>query len=107
MPTALTLFADGDRRRSRALIKAARLRDRTEIATYEAQLQARYRAAVDEADARALADVIETAGAEELRVLDRLLDAAGDSPARRAMVARLSALHSDLDTRRISRSFGE
>lgn len=92
---------------SRAITKATRAREQTEIAVYRAQLEARYRAAVDEADARALADVVEVAGVEELRVLDRLLDAAEDQPARKAMVARLSALHSDLDLRRIARRFAE
>jgi hypothetical protein len=105
MPESPVLFDDG--RFSRALTRGARHRERGELTIYRAQIDARVRAASDEADSRAVADVTETALIEEMRVLDRGLERAGDSPAKRALVARHVAQQSDIDLRRIARRFGE
>lgn len=93
-------------RPSRALTRAARLTEKSELATYKHVLGARYQAACDEADSRALADVAETALMEEMRVLDVGLARAGNSPAKKELVARMVALQSDIDIRRIARRFG-
>jgi hypothetical protein len=95
-----------DARPSRALTKAARLTERSELATYEYLLGSRYQAACDEADSRALGDVAETALTEEMRVMDIGLARAGNSPAKRELVARMVAMQSDIDIRRIARRFG-
>jgi hypothetical protein len=105
MPELPVLF--DDQRFSRSLAKATRHRERGEMAVYRAEIDARVRAAVDEADSRAVADVTETALIEEMRVMDRGLERAGDSPAKRALVARHVAQQSDIDLRRIARRFGE
>jgi uncharacterized protein YcsI (UPF0317 family) len=93
-------------RPSRALARAARATERTELAIYKHHLSARYQAECDEIDSKAIADVVETALREEMRVLDSSLARAGNSPAKRELVARMSALHSDIDMRRIGRRFG-
>jgi hypothetical protein len=105
MPNLPARFNDA--RPSRVLTQAARATERTELAIYKKVLAARYQAACDEADSRALGDVAETALTEEMRVMDSCLARAGNSPAKRELVARMVALQSDIDIRRISRRFGE
>jgi hypothetical protein len=93
-------------RSSRALTRAARATERTELAIYKHHLAARYQAECDEIDSKAIADVVETALREEMRVLDSTLARAGSSPAKKELVARMVALQSEIDMRRISRRFG-
>jgi hypothetical protein len=93
-------------RPSRALTRAARATEQTELSIYQHHLSARYQAECDQIDSRAIADVVETALLEEMRVLDSTLGRAGTSQAKRELVSRMVALQSDIDLRRIARRFG-
>jgi hypothetical protein len=93
-------------RPSRALSRAARATERTELAIYKHHLTTRYEAACDEADTQALADASETALVEEMRVMDNGLRLAGNSPAKKELVARMVAQQSNIDLHRIGRRFG-
>jgi hypothetical protein len=94
-------------RPSRALTHAVRATEATELSIYRHHLDARYQAECDQIDSRAIADVVETALMEEMRVLDSTLALAGSSPAKKELVARMVALQSELDLRRIRHRFGE
>lgn len=96
----------GDARSSRALSRATRATEQTELSIHQHYLDARLVAESDRIDSRAIADVTETALLEEMRVLDAGLARAGDSLAKRELVSRLVALQSEIDMRRISRRFG-
>lgn len=92
-------------RPSRSLTRATRATERTELAIYEAELAARFKSEVDQIDSRAIADAVKGALVEEMRVLDESLALAGDSLAKRELVARLVAIQSRIDGARISRRF--
>jgi hypothetical protein len=92
---------------SRALARATRATEQTELSIYKYHLDARRRAECDRIDSQAIADVTRSALEEEMSVLDSCMARAGDSPAKRELVARMVALQSDIDIRRISRRFGE
>lgn len=89
----------------RSLAKATRATERTELAIYEAELHARFKTEVDQIDSRAIADAVKGALEEEMRVLDEALAAAGDSIAKRELVARMVAIQSRIDSSRIARRF--
>jgi hypothetical protein len=93
-------------RPSRALTRAVRETKETELAIYRHHLDARYLAECDRIDSQALGDVVRSALDEEMNVLDTCLVRAGDSPAKKELVARLVALQSELDSRRIARRYG-
>lgn len=105
MPNLPARLTDSGRP-SRALTRAARATERTELAIYEHHLVARHQAECDQIDSRAIADVTETALLEEMRVLDWGLALAGNSPAKKELVARMVARQSNIDIRRIARHFG-
>jgi hypothetical protein len=90
----------------RALTRAARETEQTELSIYQHHLNARYRAECDRIDSQALGDVVRSALEEEMNVLDSCLARAGSSPAKKELVARMVALQSELDIRRIARHFG-
>ena len=92
---------------SRALTRATRATEQTELSIYKYHLEARRRAEFDRIDSQALGDVARCALEEEMNVMDSCLARAGNSPAKRELVARMVALQSDIDIRRISRRFGE
>jgi hypothetical protein len=91
---------------SRALVKAARATQRTELAIYEHGLDARRQVECDRIDSQAIADVTRTALDEEMDVLDWGLERAGRSPAKRELVSRMVAQQSRIDIARIGRRFG-
>jgi hypothetical protein len=76
------------------------------MAIYEAELAARFKAEVDQIDSRAIADSVKGALEEEMRVLDEALGIAGDSLAKKELVARMVAIQSRIDSNRIARRFG-
>lgn len=92
---------------SRVLARATRATEQTELSIYTYHLDARRRAECDRIDSQAIADVTRSALEEEMNVLDACMARAGNSPAKRELVARMVALQSDIDIRRISRRFGE
>jgi len=102
LPARLT-----DRGSSQVLARAARATEQTELSIYKYRLAARRRAEYDRVDSRAIADAARGALEAEMDVLDSCMTRAGDSPAKRELVARMVALQSDIDIRRIARRFGE
>jgi len=102
LPARLT-----DANPSRALARATRDTEQTELSIYRHHLDARYRAECDRIDSQAIADVARSALDTEMDVLDSCMAKAGDSTAKRELVARMVALQSEIDIRRISRRFGE
>lgn len=94
-----------DGRSPRSVVRATRATERTELAIYEAELQARFKAEVDQIDSRAIADAVKGALDEEMRVLDEALEQAGDSLAKRELVSRMVAIQSRIDSQRITRRF--
>src|SRR4051812_6710025 len=88
-------------RSSRSVVRATRATERTELAIYEAELQARFKSEVDQIDSRAIADAVKGALDEEMRVLDETLDLAGNSLAKKELVARMVAIQSRIDGNRI------
>ena len=93
-------------RPSRALVRAARVTQNTELAIYEYDLDVRRQVECDRIDSQAIADVTRTALEEEMSVLDFGLERAGRSPAKRELVSRLVAQQSHIDIARIGRRFG-
>jgi hypothetical protein len=89
------------------LTRAARASEQTELSIYKYHLDARRQAECDRIDSQAIADVARSALEEEMGVMDACLARAGDSLAKRELVARMVALQSDIDIRRITRRFGE
>lgn len=86
--------------------RAGRATRRAEAEVYEHHLRAVVRAQQEQAEARALAEVITYATEEELRLLDYGLARANGSEAHLAIVAEKVALLSHLNTTRIRRQFG-
>lgn len=93
-------------RPSRALIRATRATERTELDIYEYDLAARRQVECDRIDSEAIADVTRAALEEEMNVLDWGLERAGQSTAKRELVSRMVAQQSHIDIVRISRRFG-
>ncbi|MGE5281082.1 MAG: hypothetical protein ACM3N0_01940 [Chloroflexota bacterium] len=93
-------------RPSRALIRAARATQRTELDIYEHGLATRRQVECDRIDSAAIADVTRTALDAEMTNLDYGLERAGQSPAKRELVARMVAQQSRIDIARIERRFG-
>lgn len=93
-------------RPSRALIRAAKATQRTELAIYEHDLDVRLQVERDRIDSQAIADVTRTALQEEMAVLDWGLERTGHSPAKRELVSRMVAQQSRIDINRIDRRFG-
>lgn len=93
-------------RPSRALVRAAKATQRTELEIYEYDLNARRQVECDCIDSQAIADVTRTALEEEMNVLDWGLERAGDSLAKRELVSRMVAQQSRIDIGRIGRHFG-
>jgi hypothetical protein len=102
LPARLT-----DRGSPGALRRATRDTEQTKLSIYRHHLDARRRAEFDRIDSQAIADVARSALDAEMDVLDSCMAKAGDSTAKRELVARMVALQSDIDIRRISRRFGE
>lgn len=92
-------------RPSRSLARATRASEATALAIHEAELAARFKSEVDQIDSRAIADAVKGALEEEMRVLDEALELAGDSLAKKELVARMLAIQSRIDGNRIARRF--
>ena len=95
-----------DDRPSHQLARAAEAQARPELAIFEHSLRARFEAECERIDAEALSDVIKCALAEEFSVLDEWLPKCGGSAAKAELVARMVAMQSEINNRRISRRFG-
>jgi hypothetical protein len=93
-------------RPSRALVRAAKATQRTELAIYDHDLDVRLRVECDRIDSQAIADVTRSALEEEMNVLDWGLERAGHSLAKRELVARMVAQQSRINIDRIGRRFG-
>lgn len=105
MPNLPARLTDSSRP-SRALTRAVRETEQTELSIYRHHLDARYLAECDRIDSQALGDAVHCALEVEMSVLEAGLARAGNSPAKKELVARLVALQSELDSRRIARHFG-
>jgi hypothetical protein len=77
-----------------------------ELALHRYGLDARFQAECDRIDSQAIADVTRGALEEEMNVLDWGLERAGQSLAKRELVARMVAQQSSIDRDRIARRFG-
>lgn len=86
--------------------KAARAKERTELAIYDHQLQADYLRECDLIDTAATFEVTKSALESEMRLLDEGIALAGDSEAKRQLLAEKIDLLSRANTARISRTFG-
>lgn len=86
--------------------RAVEAQRKTELEIFRRALHTRFLAECDRIDSEAIADVARHSLQEEMNVLDYGLQLAGDSLAKRELVARLSALQSRLDNERIARRFG-
>jgi uncharacterized protein YqeY len=80
--------------------------ERTELAIFEHNLEARYLAECDRIDSAAIADVTKGALEEEMSVLDWGLAQTGGSQAKAELVSRMVAQQSKIDMGRIARRFG-
>lgn len=91
---------------SRAVAKAGRLQERTELEIFQHELDARFKTECDRIDSQAVADVLQTALEEEFRLIDVGLAAANGSPAKAELLARKVELLANVNNRRIARRFG-
>lgn len=89
----------------RQVAEAAESQRQTELAIRQYEQVAEAEVICEEIDASAVADVVRHALTEEMAVLDEAMVKAGDSPAKRELVARMMAVHSGLDSGRIERKF--
>jgi hypothetical protein len=91
---------------SRQLARATRARESSELTIYGHALDSHVLAECDRIDSEATAQVISTAMEQEIATLKHGLQLANGSAAAAELVARLSSLHSRIDTQRIARRLG-
>ena len=95
-----------DPQANRHLAKAARKQRRAEMALFEAGLDVRVEAEIEQIEARALGEVVRTSIDEEVRTLQFGLERGEGSQAVARLVANKVELLSQINDRRIAEKFG-